>query len=88
MGRYEVTQREYEKVTGSNPSFFQSAGQNAPVETVTWRDAMDFCKKLTVRARKNGSLPEGWEFNLPTEIQWEHGYRAGSKKTNMMTRLV
>ena len=81
LGVYEVTQAQYEKVIGKNPSRFQGAivgNENAalPVEMITWDDAVEFCKKLS-------DLPEekkaGCEYRLPTEAEWEYACRAGSK---------
>ena len=81
LGVYEVTQAQYEKVMGKNPSHFQGAivgNENAdlPVENVSWDDAVEFCKKLS-------DLPEekkaGRVYRLPTEAQWENACRAGSK---------
>jgi formylglycine-generating enzyme required for sulfatase activity len=78
LGRTEVTQAQYEAVTGTNPSSFKKAGPQAPVERVSWRDAMAFCQKLTERERAAGRLPEGYAYTLPTEAQWEYAYRAGA----------
>ena len=81
LGVYEVTQAQYEKVIGKNPSLYQGAivgNENAdlPVENVSWHDAVEFCKKLS-------DLPEekkaGRVYRLPTEAQWEYACRAGSK---------
>ena len=81
LGVYEVTQAQYEKVIGKNPSHFQGGivgNENAdlPVEQVSWDDAVEFCKKLS-------ELPEeikaGRVYRLPTEAQWEYACRAGSK---------
>ena len=81
LGVHEVTQAQYEKVIGKNPSHFQGAivgNENAdlPVENVSWHDAVEFCKKLS-------ELPEekkaGRVYRLPTEAQWEYACRAGSK---------
>ncbi|MCF7920958.1 MAG: formylglycine-generating enzyme family protein [Candidatus Cloacimonetes bacterium] len=47
MGKYEVTQGEYQAVMGKNPSYFKNAGLNAPVEQVIWYDAVDYCNKLS-----------------------------------------
>ena len=72
LGKYEVTQEQYEKVMGNNPSKFK--GENLPVEKVTWDDAVAFCKALT----RQEPIPRGWEFTLPTEAQWEYACRAGT----------
>ncbi|MBO4545736.1 MAG: SUMF1/EgtB/PvdO family nonheme iron enzyme, partial [Verrucomicrobia bacterium] len=76
LGKYEVTQAQYKAVTGENPSHF--SGGNNPVEMVNWEDAMAFCAKLTTAAKASGKLPEGYEFTLPTEAQWEYACRAGT----------
>ncbi len=68
MGVYAVTQEQYERIMGENPSYFKG-GQN-PVETVSWDDAVEFCKKLSQKSSKAVSLP--------TEAQWEYACRAGS----------
>jgi formylglycine-generating enzyme required for sulfatase activity len=79
LGVYEVTQAQYEKVMGKNPSYFQGAkvgNENAdlPVENVSWDDTVEFCKKLS-------DLPEekkaGRVYRLPTEAEWEYACRAG-----------
>lgn len=64
MGKYPVTQGQWQKVMGSNPAHFKESGENAPVEKVSWNDCQEFCKKL------GGSLP--------TEAQWEYACRAGT----------
>ena len=69
MGVHEVTQEQYEQVMGKNPSKFK--GAKNPVETVSWNDAVLFCKGL---ADKTGKTVQ-----LPTEAQWEYACRAGSK---------
>ena len=78
LGKTEVTQGQYEALMGSNPSNFKNAGRDAPVEQVSWEDAMQFCRKLTERERQAGRLPEGYEYTLPTEAQWEYAGRAGT----------
>jgi formylglycine-generating enzyme required for sulfatase activity len=82
LGVTEVTQGQYEKVMGTNPSHFQkrvirkSDSSMYPVEQVSWEDAVEFCKKLS-------DLPEekaaGRVYRLPTEAEWEYACRAGSK---------
>ena len=78
LGKTEVTQAQYEAVVGTNPSTFKSAGPNAPVERVSWIDAMAFCRKLNERERAAGRLPEGYAYTLPTEAQWEYAHRSGT----------
>ncbi len=78
LGKTEVTQAQYEALTGGNPSRFTAAGPDAPVERVSWIAAMAYCAKLTERERAAGRLPEGYVYTLPTEAQWEYSYRAGS----------
>ncbi|MBQ7403130.1 MAG: SUMF1/EgtB/PvdO family nonheme iron enzyme [Lentisphaeria bacterium] len=74
LGKYEVTQAQWQAVMGSNPSHFK--GDNLPVENVSWHDAKEFCKKLNeIYADK---LPAGYQFDLPTEAQWEYACRAGT----------
>lgn len=78
MGRYEVTQAEYQAVMGSNPSHF--SGANLPVETVSWNQAVAYCDALTVQEAAAGRLPSGYEYRLPTEAEWEYCCRAGTTK--------
>ncbi len=76
MAKTEVTQAQWRQVMGSNPSNFK--GDTLPVETVSWNDAVKFCEKLTEQEQKAGRLPEGFEYTLPTEAQWEYACRAGT----------
>lgn len=68
-GKYEVTQTEYEKVVGNNPSKYKAARN--PVERVNWHDAMAFCEKLTAIESREKSVPSGFTYTLPTDRQWE-----------------
>jgi formylglycine-generating enzyme required for sulfatase activity len=77
LGKMLVTQGQYQAVMETNPSHFTHVGADAPVETVSWDDAMEFCRKLTEQERATGRLPEGYAFTLPTEAQWECACRAG-----------
>lgn len=79
LGKYEVTQAEYQAVMNRNPSQFKNAGATAPVEKVTWDEAMEFCQKITMVEGEAGRLPDGYVFSLPTEAQWEYACRAGSQ---------
>jgi formylglycine-generating enzyme required for sulfatase activity len=76
MGKYEVTQAEWQAVMGTNPSFF--VGPSLPVETVSWNDAMAYCAALTARERAAGRIPSGYQYRLPTEAEWEYSCRAGT----------
>jgi formylglycine-generating enzyme required for sulfatase activity len=76
LGRTAVTQRQYEAVTGNNPSHFK--GPELPVEQVGWDDAMAFCAQLTEREGAAGRLPAGYIYTLPTEAQREYACRAGT----------
>ena len=69
MGKFVVTQEQYQQVTGANPSRFR--GKTNPVETVSWDDVHAFCKKLTEQTKQI--------VRLPTEAEWEYSCRAGTK---------
>jgi formylglycine-generating enzyme required for sulfatase activity len=69
IGKYPVTQAQYEAVMGKNPSQFKNNPQN-PVEGVSWNDAQAFCQKL--------SQITGKTYRLPTEAEWEYACRAGT----------
>ena len=68
MGKHEVTQAQYERIVGKNPSHF--GGASNPVESVSWTDATEFCRKLSQRT--------GTTVRLPTEAEWEYACRAGT----------
>jgi formylglycine-generating enzyme required for sulfatase activity len=76
LGATDVTQAQWKAVMGGNPAHF--TGDTWPVETVSWDDAVEFCKKLTAQEQAAGRLPAGYTFTLPTEAQWEYACRAGT----------
>jgi formylglycine-generating enzyme required for sulfatase activity len=68
MGKYPVTQAQYQAIMGTNPSYFK--GSNRPVECVSWDNAVAFCEKL--------SQITGKTYRLPSEAEWEYACRAGT----------
>ncbi|MDM8541733.1 SUMF1/EgtB/PvdO family nonheme iron enzyme [Desulfococcaceae bacterium HSG9] len=72
MQTTEVTQGQWKKIMGGNPSFFRRCGDDCPVESVSWYDVQKFIKKLN-RNEKNT------KYRLPTEAQWEYACRAGTR---------
>jgi len=76
VGKFEVTQAEFERVMGTNPSAFP--GPRRPADSVSWRDAVAFCDKLTAAERVAGQLPPGYAYGLPTQRQWEFVLGDGS----------
>jgi formylglycine-generating enzyme required for sulfatase activity len=74
MGKYEVTQGQWEKIMGSNPSYYKAYqnGSNYPIESVRWNDVQDFIQSLNQRT--------GRRYRLPTEAEWEYAARNGGKR--------
>lgn len=88
IGVYEVTQQEWEAVTGKNPSYFSAGGKGAagvqgippddlkrfPVESIVWQDARDFCALLNTKHKL-----DGWQYRLPTQREWEYAARGAEQ---------
>ena len=68
IGVTEVTQKEWRLIMGTSPSYFK--GDDLPVERITWREANEFCRRLSEKEKKR--------YRLPTEAQWEYACRAGT----------
>lgn len=71
LGKYEVTQEQWQKVMGDNPSEFKACGVTCPVDSVSWDMAQEFIKKLNVMTKK--------KYRLPTEAEFEYAARSGGK---------
>ena len=76
IGSLEITQEVYINIMGINPSEFM--GDDYPVDSVSWIDATEFCRRLTEFEGESGRLPQGYMYRLPTEAEWEYAARAGT----------
>jgi formylglycine-generating enzyme required for sulfatase activity len=79
IGKYEVTQAQWEAVMGSNPSVF--FGEERPVDNVSWNDVQEFIAKLNANK-------DGYHYRLPTEAEWEYAARAGANDVDPMAAVA
>ena len=70
MGKYEVTQAEWQQVMGNNPSYFKNCDE-CPADTITWNDAQEFIRRMNAKG-------DGFTYRLPSEAEWEYACRAGT----------
>ena len=93
IGTYAVTQEEYQRVMGVNPSHFSSSGggkdsvrgmdtHRFPVENVSWKDAAEFCRRLSEMPNEKRS---GRVYHLPTEAEWEYSCRGGATSSTAIS---
>ena len=75
LGKYEVTQGQWEAVMGSNPSHFAGCGPDCPVENISWDDTQLFLSQLNLLSAWHA---DGAEYRLPTEAEWEYAARSGT----------
>jgi len=71
IGRHEVTQQQWRRLMGNNPSDAERCGNQCPVEEVSWNEAVEFARKLSAKT--------GYLFRLPTEAEWEYACRSSGK---------
>jgi formylglycine-generating enzyme required for sulfatase activity len=81
LGKFEVTQAQWQRVMGSNPAWFRADGDTLPVENVTWFEVQDFLSRLSARSPGN-------RFRLPTEAEWEYACRAGTTAAYATGRTI
>jgi endo-1,4-beta-xylanase len=89
IGGKNQTRRDFMGFTTNNPGqYLANENDDLPMYFVSWQDAVEFCNVLNQRERASGHLPAGYEFNLPTEAQWEYACRARTSDATYAGPLV
>ncbi len=82
MSKCPITQFQYGEIMNDNPSYF--SGAELPVENITWNEANEFCRRVTIAMQAEQRIPESAWFRLPTEAEWEYACRTDPERTTLI----